>query len=395
MFNVKTQLADLQHTIADSNMVDMLLSSLPDLPEFECLKSSIWYGADPSQYTPQKVRELILEAAARQRKFRGKRGSKRGNQKGEGGKGADGKGANQQGKSNDSKKSRAGFTCGSTKHLKANCPERTNKQSDADDGEQKRRPRSYCTLLRDENPQTSPAHRGDDLGVVTGVAATEHEHAQVGTEPDGDRGAEDVDASLEVNNGDTGAGEADEFLVGDEQAAAEAELSAEEEPRAAVDAGSWWYFDTASNSHVTGNRSDFVTFTEDTTALRSIRGVSPSIASRIAGVGAVQFVTEVDGEEVVTRVDDVFYVPGAEFGLFSPGLAHEQGFEFEFDSVTRNFTISWEGRPVVVATPADSTWGFQSVYPSRGGDTRPEDQLLCNFTVADGVASLNLWHERL
>ncbi|KAE8968215.1 hypothetical protein PR003_g29158 [Phytophthora rubi] len=161
-------------------MVDMLLSSLPDLPECECLKSSIWYGADPSQYTPKKVRELILAAAARQREFRGKRGSNRGNQKGEGGKGADGKGANQQGKSNDSKKPRACFTCGSTKHLRANCPEQTNKQSDADDGEQKRRPRSNCPLLRDENSQTSPAHRVDDLGVVTGVAATEHEHAQVG-----------------------------------------------------------------------------------------------------------------------------------------------------------------------------------------------------------------------
>jgi hypothetical protein len=220
---------------------------------------------------------------------------------------------------------------------------------------------------------------------VTGVAAVEHEHAQVGAEPVGDRGGEDADASLEVNNGDTSAGEAEALFVDDEQSDEDGEPSAEEEPQAAEDPGSWWYFNTASNSHVMGNRLDFVTFPEDTTALRSIRGVSPGIAFRIAGVRTFQFVTEVDGEEVVMRVDDVFYVPGAEFGLFSPGLAYEQGFEFGFDSATRSFTVLWEGRPVVVATPTDATWGFYSAHPFRSAAMRREDQPLCNFTVADGV----------
>jgi hypothetical protein len=122
MFNVKTQLADLQHIIAN-RMVDMLLASLLDLSESGRLDSSIWYDADPSLYTPKKVREWILAAAARQRTFRGKRGSKRGNQKGEGGKGYDNKGGKQQGKSKDSRKTRECFICGSTKHLKANCPD--------------------------------------------------------------------------------------------------------------------------------------------------------------------------------------------------------------------------------------------------------------------------------
>ncbi|EGZ06226.1 multidrug resistance protein ABC superfamily [Phytophthora sojae] len=51
MFNFKTELADLQHVIADNTMVDMLLESLPDQIEFERLKSSIYYGADPSVST--------------------------------------------------------------------------------------------------------------------------------------------------------------------------------------------------------------------------------------------------------------------------------------------------------------------------------------------------------
>ncbi|OWZ10851.1 Multidrug resistance protein ABC transporter [Phytophthora megakarya] len=47
MFSIKSELVGLQHTIQDSTTVDMLLESLPELTEFECLKSSIRYGADP------------------------------------------------------------------------------------------------------------------------------------------------------------------------------------------------------------------------------------------------------------------------------------------------------------------------------------------------------------
>ncbi|KAE9004710.1 hypothetical protein PF011_g12335 [Phytophthora fragariae] len=43
MFNLKTELGDLQHSIADNTMVDMLLESLPEQMEFENLKSSIYY----------------------------------------------------------------------------------------------------------------------------------------------------------------------------------------------------------------------------------------------------------------------------------------------------------------------------------------------------------------
>ncbi|KAF4046551.1 hypothetical protein GN244_ATG00941 [Phytophthora infestans] len=121
---------------------------------------------------------------------------------------------------------------------------------------------------------------------------------------------------------------------------------------------SLWYFDTASNPHVTGNRSYNVAFTEDTTNTRSIRGVTSRIALRIASVETVALVTEMDDEQTVMYVDDGFCIPGAAYGLFSLGLALEQGLGFACDQAARNFIISMEGRSVVAATTQDATWGF-------------------------------------
>ncbi|POM74419.1 Uncharacterized protein PHPALM_8621 [Phytophthora palmivora] len=140
-----------------------------------------------------------------------------------------------------------------------------------------------------------------------------------------------------------------------DQAESVAEELQTDERDSADTSDSWWYFDTASNSHVSGRRSYFVSFTEDTSNVRSVRGISPSIASRIAGVGTVALLNEVDGEPVVTFIDDAFYVPEAEYGLFSPGLAFEQGFKFDYDQATRNVTISREGRRVVVTGPTEAT----------------------------------------
>ncbi|KAE9045518.1 hypothetical protein PR002_g2177 [Phytophthora rubi] len=183
---------------------------------------------------------------------------------------------------------------------------------------------------------------------------------------------------------------------GDDQEAEVAELHQEvDDQEDATASSSWWYFDTASNSHVTGLRSHFVSFTQDTEAARTVRGLSPSIISRIVGIGTVALVNEVDGEEVVMYVDNVFYVPDAEFELFSPGLADEQGFEFDYDQATRSFLISWEGRRVVVATPQGATWGFQASHPSEGDIVRPGGRPLVNYTVAEGVGTLQRWHERM
>ena len=56
-----------------------------------------------------------------------------------------------------------------------------------------------------------------------------------------------------------------------------------------------WYFDTASNLHVTGNRAHFSTFSEVDTSLHSLRGVASNLVSRISGMSTVELVNEVGG----------------------------------------------------------------------------------------------------
>ncbi|KAG3231668.1 hypothetical protein PI124_g23237 [Phytophthora idaei] len=81
--------------------------------------------------------------------------------------------------------------------------------------------------------------------------------------------------------------------------------------------------------------------------------------------------------------------------MFSMFLAAEQGFDFDYDRETMNFRVMDEGRTVIVATPQESSWGFFVTHPSHGAIVGPQDRPLCNFTAAEGVASLTLWHERL
>ncbi|POM58851.1 Gb1-cadherin [Phytophthora palmivora] len=54
------------------------------------------------------------------------------------------------------------------------------------------------------------------------------------------------------------------------------------------------------------------------------------------------FVTEVDDERGTVYLSDVVYAPEAEHGLFSPGLAAEQGFDFEYDHDTLDFRVTYE-----------------------------------------------------
>ncbi|GMF44976.1 unnamed protein product [Phytophthora fragariaefolia] len=283
--------------------------------------------------------------------------------------GGQGKGRYEKASSKGQGKSLSCFVCGSTDHLKAGCPDKAKKQSG---DEAMRVPRGNCTLRQDDH--TSPVVALSDEGivadgVVTGITVLTRTEESQGDNSRDDQEGEDTEVIQEA----------------DHQATMDA-----------MEAGcSWWYFDTASNSHVTGARSHFITFTENTANARNVRGLSPSIISRIADMGTVALVNEVNGEDVTMYIDDVFYVPDAEYGLFSPGLAYEQGFEFDFNQATWNFVISWEGRRVVVAKLHEATWGFQASSTSRYAAVGPEDQPLANYTIAEGVGTLPRWHERM
>eukprot|EP00644_Phytophthora_capsici_P013806 jgi/Phyca11/119889/e_gw1.40.360.1 len=68
-----------------------------------------------------------------------------------GGGGGQDKGSSDQGNSKGHGKTRACFVCGSTDHIKVNCPEKANKASASDENEQKRKPRGNCTLRQDNS----------------------------------------------------------------------------------------------------------------------------------------------------------------------------------------------------------------------------------------------------
>ncbi|KAG2872867.1 hypothetical protein PC114_g26150 [Phytophthora cactorum] len=179
MFNLRTELASLQYTVEDIDMVEMLLESLPNQLEFENMKAAIRYNPNYGAFTPDSVRDMIRAADSRQKEFRNKNNGRRGNQKHEGSSGGskDSSAMNsrsQQETSKDSKKQkkvRKCHICESTEHLKADCPERAKVQSGggATASEQKRKPRGNVAIPRNENEPLRPEREDAEVGVVTGV----------------------------------------------------------------------------------------------------------------------------------------------------------------------------------------------------------------------------------
>ncbi|KAE8914999.1 hypothetical protein PF005_g8547 [Phytophthora fragariae] len=112
-------------------MVEMLLESVPNQPEFENMKAAIRYNPNFGAFTPSGVRDMIRAADSRQKEFRGKNGNgQRGSQK-HGGNfgGAKDKSSKsddqQQDAAKDAKKKkklRKCYICDSTDHLRADCP---------------------------------------------------------------------------------------------------------------------------------------------------------------------------------------------------------------------------------------------------------------------------------
>ncbi|GMF15297.1 unnamed protein product [Phytophthora fragariaefolia] len=77
----------------------------------------------------------------------------------------------------------------------------------------------------------------------------------------------------------------------------------------------------------------------------------------------MELVTNVDGEQAVVYLTDVFFVPGATHGLLAIGLAAEQGFDFDYYPQVRSLRVREDGPTVIVSTPHDATWGFQVTHP--------------------------------
>ncbi|DBA02029.1 TPA: hypothetical protein N0F65_000276, partial [Lagenidium giganteum] len=77
MENQCLELKSYKHELADETMVEMMFNSLPSTPEFEALKSSVYYGTNATIGT-QDLRELIKSAftrfQSRKRETHGRKG---------------------------------------------------------------------------------------------------------------------------------------------------------------------------------------------------------------------------------------------------------------------------------------------------------------------------------
>ena len=99
---------------------------------------------------------------------------------------------------------------------------------------------------------------------------------------------------------------------------------------------------------------------------------------------------------------DLIHVPRPEHDILSPSKTTEQGFQFEMRP-NKEFTLSKDGRVVVLAKEEFGTWRFEAKdstetsfaqqFTKTTMHTHSRPQL--NFTLANGVASLEVWHNRL
>jgi hypothetical protein len=160
--------------------------------------------------------------------------------------------------------------------------------------------------------------------------------------------------------------------------------------------GSWWCFDTGSNVHLTGDKSLFVDLEEiDPQGVgATVMGVAATAVTQASGIGRVKIVAHVEGTDVEFFLDEVLYLEGAELGLFSMHLAIAQGFDVSYDRTESTFNIYKEWRQIIHAVPEQGIW----VFNASGADSAPPrdgvPRAIVNYTIADGVATLQQWHER-
>ncbi|KAE8903017.1 hypothetical protein PF005_g6807 [Phytophthora fragariae] len=172
MFNLRSELLSLNYQFDDVALVEMMLNSLPHQYEFESMKSGVRYNGADNFITPERTRELIRVADSRQKAYQAKSGTgQRGYQKigATGGAGSKVKMGmmriNNWGASLRPKKC---FICGSTEHLRVECPDRVegNHGGGANAHEQERKPRANMTTRHDASREADSSSENDELGEV-------------------------------------------------------------------------------------------------------------------------------------------------------------------------------------------------------------------------------------
>lgn len=347
MFSIRTELASYKYEVNPISMKQMMLDSLPDQYEFEQLRAGVKYGGSGAGLTPETLRALIEQAAERQSARRRKgNGNQRPQHQKNGGSRGQQEDRNGQQREGQAKPKKRCHRCGKIGHIAAN-----------------------CRTIIDGTP--GPGVSGNNGGNANGSTPqqrsnfTSAEAVSICGEPGVSAGvmAELVESDVEKKIGPN---------------------------------KSWWCFDTGSNIHLVGDKSALVSIEDiDPESLGArIQGVAANMLAQASGIGTVKLVTQVKGQEFELFIDDVLYVEGAEHGLFSMDRALEQGFEIDYDKITRTFSVFKDDIEIIHATKEQGIWIFAAKSAVVSEPAVDTERIIVNYTVADGVATLQQWHER-
>lgn len=325
--------------------------------------------------TSEELRVLIEEAAKRQARRKGSSGNSASGRRSASGKykhGGDQSSSQQSGRrivdrrgnsggmqqnegSGSRPNTKGSCICGDLRHFTINCPERGDEQANNTGGNARqdgRRQKISNYIQRNVvgQPQIVPQEPG--------IIATALEEAKL-VKPS-TRAADEVPSEIKGMSASFGS--------------------------------SWWCFDTGSNVHIIGEPDTFVHLEEITSENLSVdvTGVAQSMVVQASGIVTVKIVSIVGGEEVELFIDGVLYVPGATHGLFSMGLALEQGFEVDYDRVTRVYSVYKDDKKVISAHPSQAIWISNTKSGSEYPEREQQDRAIVNSTVTDGVGSLQV-----
>ncbi|TMW57760.1 hypothetical protein Poli38472_014363 [Pythium oligandrum] len=124
----------------------------------------------------------------------------------------------------------------------------------------------------------------------------------------------------------------------------------------------FWCFSSATSGHVVGNLDYFLNLRDvdlgDRQLLVHCFEIEPD---RIVGMGTIALVMQMNGKETTVLVDDVFYVPGTPYGVFSPGRASDQGMRVFSEEINGKhwMGVKKRGKVLIRATSSeDHAYGF-------------------------------------
>ena len=149
-----------------------------------------------------------------------------------------------------------------------------------------------------------------------------------------------------------------------------------------------WHVDTGASQHICVRRDWFSQYVDLTTSVEVSLG--DGRIHHPKGVGSVEVLADVDGQQIKLHLDDVLYVPSMTFNLLSTGaLDNEYSFTIKEGVIS---LFDYTGKLV-----ANAPKGSSKLYELQGNTIV---QPLANASTvqacaAAGSQQLDLWHQRL